>query len=165
VFSPDGKSIAFVRGIQSASRVTREGPDAVNDQDGQPPKGYHVYTLSFDNGKTGRPTQITAEHSYGRARLYFSPFDDHISPNWSPDGKELLLISNRGIPLGSGAIWRAPVEPNAMAKAKMILRKRRCIARSLSGRRTVSVCSTVRIADRSSTISTSCQSTVASHIR
>jgi Tol biopolymer transport system component len=35
----------------------------------------------------------------------------------------MLLISNRGIPLGSGAIWRATVEPNAMAKAKMILRE------------------------------------------
>jgi|SRR5712692_4702969 len=46
--------------------------------------------------------KITAENSYGRARLYFSPFDDHISPNWSPSGKEMLLISNRGIPLGSG---------------------------------------------------------------
>ena len=102
VFSPDGKSIAFVRGIQGSSRAAREGPDTVNAQEGQPPKGYHIYTLPFENGKTGRPTQITAGNSYGRARLYFSPFDDHISPNWSPSGKEMLLISNRGIPLGSG---------------------------------------------------------------
>jgi TolB protein len=123
VFSPDGKSIAFVRGIQNSSRAVKEGPDAVNAQDGQPPKGYHIYTLPFENGKTGRPTQITAENSYGRARLYFTPFDDHISPNWSPNGKDMLLISNRGIPLGSGAIWRTTVEPDAMAKAKMILRE------------------------------------------
>jgi TolB protein len=121
VFSPDGKSIAFVRGIQGA-RAAR-GANAVNAQEGQRPRGFHVYTLPFENGKTGKPTQITAEHSYGRARLYFSEADGHISPSWSPDGKEMLLISNRGIPLGSGAIWRATVEPNAMAKAKMILQE------------------------------------------
>ena len=108
VFSPDGKSIAFVRGMQGAKRTA---------------SGFLVYTMPFDNGKTGQPTQITAENSFGRARLYFSLHDDHISPNWSPDGKEMLLVSNRGIPLGSGAIWRSKVEPNAMAKAKMILRE------------------------------------------
>src|SRR5256885_1157567 len=82
------------------------GGDAVNAQEGQPSRGYHVYTMPFQNGKTGQPAPITAENSFGRARLYFSPFDDHISPSWSPSGKEMLLISNRGIPLGSGAIWR-----------------------------------------------------------
>jgi Tol biopolymer transport system component len=108
VFAPDGKSIAFVRGMQGASRSAN---------------GFLVYTMPFDNGKTGQPTQITAENSFGRTRLYFSVHDDHISPNFSPDGKEMVLVSNRGIPLGSGAIWRARVEPNAMAKAKMILRE------------------------------------------
>jgi hypothetical protein len=114
VFSPDGKSIAYVRGVQG-QRGTGDAERA--------PRGYHIYTMPFDNGKTGRPTQITREHSFGRARLYFSPEDDHISPNWSPDGKQMLLVSNRGIPLGSGAIWRAPVEPDAMAKATLVLRE------------------------------------------
>ncbi len=122
VFSPDGERIAYVRGIQSP-RAPRLDASAANEQDGQPPSGYHVYTIPFENGKAGKPTQITAEHSFGRARLYFSSFDDHISPNWSPDGKEMLLVSNRGIPVGSGAIWRTNVEPDAMAKAKMILRE------------------------------------------
>lgn len=111
VFSPDGKRIAYVRGIQGQRGAERS------------PRGYHIYTMPFDNGKVGAPTQITMENSYGRARLYFATDDDHISPNWSPDGKELLLVSNRGIPLGSGAIWRATVEPNAMAKAKIVLRE------------------------------------------
>ncbi|MEO7651361.1 MAG: CehA/McbA family metallohydrolase, partial [Bryobacteraceae bacterium] len=119
VFSPDGKTIAFVHGAQGSARRGRE----VNEQDGQPPKGYQVYTLPFDNGKVGRHTQITAENSFGRARLYFTAFDDHFSPNWSPNGKEMLLISNRGIPLGTGAIWRTAVGPNSMAKAKMVLRE------------------------------------------
>ncbi len=108
VFSPDGKSIAFVRGMQGTPRAAN---------------GFLIYTMPFDNGKTGTPTRITSENSFGRARLYFNPHDDHISPNFSPDGKELLLVSNRGIPLGSGAIWRTKVQPNAMADAKMILRE------------------------------------------
>ncbi|MBM3785581.1 MAG: hypothetical protein FJW30_14550 [Acidobacteria bacterium] len=112
VFSPDGKSIAFVKSIQSPRGTAATGP-----------AGFHVYTMPFDNGKTGSPVQITEQNSFGRARLYFSPADDHISPHWSPDGKELMLVSNRDIPLGSGAIWRAPATPNAMAKAKMILRE------------------------------------------
>src|SRR5258707_5836910 len=90
IFSPDGKSIAFVLGIQGTG-AARRGAAAVNvnAQEGQPPRGFHVYTLPFENRKTGKPTQITAQHSYGRARLYFSEADDHISPNWSPDGKEM----------------------------------------------------------------------------
>ena len=49
--------------------------------------------------------------------------DLHIQPTISPDGKEMILVSNRGIPLGSGAIWRAPIESDAMTKAKRILRE------------------------------------------
>jgi TolB protein len=90
---------------------------------GSPPGGTTSIHCPSRTGKRDGLFKITAENSYGRARLYFSPFDDHISPNWSPSGKEMVLISNRGIPLGSGAIWRIPVEPNAMAKAKMILRE------------------------------------------
>jgi len=122
VFSPDGKSIAFVRGIQNPSRA-RRAPAAAGAGEEQQPRGYQIYTMPFDNGKTGRPTEITAENSFGRARLYFSAYDDHISPDWSPNGKEMMVVSNRGIPLGSGAIWRIPVQPNAMAKAKMVLRE------------------------------------------
>ncbi|MCZ2148921.1 MAG: CehA/McbA family metallohydrolase [Bryobacterales bacterium] len=122
VFSPDGRSIAFVRGIQNPSRA-RRAPAAAGAGEEQQPRGYQIYTMPFDNGKAGRPTEITAENSFGRARLYFSAYDDHISPDWSPNGKEMMVVSNRGIPLGSGAIWRIPVQPNAMAKAKMVLRE------------------------------------------
>ena len=103
VFSPDGRRIAFTRS--------------------EPRGSYHVYVLPFDNGRTAAPVQITAENSFGRPRLYFNTMDDHISPSWSPDGQELLLVSNRGIPLGSGAIWRAPAQPNAMAAAHLLLRE------------------------------------------
>jgi hypothetical protein len=56
-------------------------------------------------------------------RLYFGAEDLHIEPTLSPAGDEMILVSNRGISLGSGGIWRAPIEPDAMQKAKLILRE------------------------------------------
>ena len=104
VFSPDGKRLAYVK------NESRGG-------------GYHISVMPIENGRAGAPQRITEEHSFGRPRLYFGVNDDHISPAWSPDGKELMLVSNRGIPLGSGAVWRAPVEADAMKNARVILRE------------------------------------------
>ena len=103
VWSPDGKTLAYTR----------------NEPEGR----YHVYARSFDNGSFGEPRRITEPNSFGRRRLYFGLNDDHIQPSFSPDGKEMILVSNRGITLGSGAIWRAPFEADAMSKAKRILRE------------------------------------------
>lgn len=102
-WSPDGSKLAFVR----------------NEPRGQ----FHIYAMPFANGKPGSMAALTKEHDFGRTRLYFGRFDDHIQPSWSPDGKEMMLVSNRNIPLGSGAIWRAPAQPDAMSKATMILRE------------------------------------------
>jgi TolB protein len=102
-WSPDGSKLAFVR----------------NEPKGQ----FHIYYVPFDKGEAGTMVRITTENDFGRPRLYFSRFDDHIQPTWSPDGKEIILVSNRNIPLGSGALWRVPVEPDAMRKGNMILRE------------------------------------------
>ena len=102
-FAPDGLRLAYVNG--------------------ESPGTFHVYAMPFDNGRVSAPVQITKPNSFGRARLYFGVNDDHFSPAWSPDGRELVLVSNRGIPLGSGAIWRALAEPDAMAKARIVLRE------------------------------------------
>ena len=103
VWSPDGKTLAYTRN--------------------EPAGRYHVYARSFDNGSFGEPRRITEPNSFGRSRLYFGLNDDHIQPSFSPDGKEIVLVSNRGITLGSGAVWRAPFEADAMSKAKRILRE------------------------------------------
>jgi TolB protein len=102
-WSPDGKRLAFVRG----------------ETKGQ----FYIYVLPIENGRAGTAQRITEPHSFGRERLYFGVLDDHIEPSWSPDGKELLLVSNRGIALGSGAIWRTKVGPDCMRDARMILRE------------------------------------------
>jgi Tol biopolymer transport system component len=102
-WSPDGGKLAFVR---------------------DEPRGqFHIFYIPFENGRPGSLVRLTNQNDFGRARLYFSRFDDHIQPSWSPDGKEMMLVSNRGIPLGSGAIWRMPVEPDGMRKATQILRE------------------------------------------
>ncbi|MEP7116318.1 MAG: CehA/McbA family metallohydrolase [Acidobacteriota bacterium] len=101
-WSPDGKRLAYVSTA---------------------PNGYfNVYVMEITDGKAGKTIQITTDNSFGRDRLYFGDLDVHIAPAFSPDGKELLLVSNRGIPLGSGGIWRVPVEPNVMAtpRARLI---------------------------------------------
>ena len=103
VWSPDGKTLAYTR----------------NEPEGR----YHVYARSFDNGSFGAARRITEPNSFGRRRLYFGLNDDHIQPSFSPDGKEMILVSNRGITLGTGAVWRAPFEADAMSKAKRILRE------------------------------------------
>ncbi len=102
-WSPDGKRLAFVRS--------------------EPRGPFYVYTMGVDNGRGSEPARLTEPHSFGHARLYFAALDDHIQPAWSPDGKEILLVSNRGISLGSGAIWRAPAVPDCMSQAHMILRE------------------------------------------
>src|SRR5690242_11131334 len=81
-WSPDGNRLAFVSG----------------DQKGE----FHIFVLPMDNGRAGKPLRITEPHSFGRDRLYFLKNDQHIQPSWSPDGRELMLVSNRGIALGSG---------------------------------------------------------------
>ena len=102
-WSPDGKRLAFVRN--------------------QPGGQFHVYVMPVTNGRPGDAVRITEPNSFGRARLYFSAFDDHIQPAWSPGGREIMLVSNRGISLGSGGLWRAPAEPDCMRKARLILRE------------------------------------------
>ncbi len=101
-WSPDGKRLAYVSTA---------------------PNGYfNIFVMDIENGQKGKVLAVTTDHRYGRDRLYFGDYDLHIAPTWSPDGKELIFVSNRGVPLGSGAIWRAPVEADVMntGKARMI---------------------------------------------
>ena len=53
--------------------------------------------------------------------VYFGVEDLHISPAWSRDGKQLLLVSNRGVSLGSGHIWLAPAALGGMDEAQTVV--------------------------------------------
>ncbi len=88
-WSPDGRRLAFVS---------------------TEPNGYfNLFVIEIDEqGRPGQPRQLTEDNDFGRSRLYFGNYDLHIQPEWSPDGSELLFVSNRRIALGSGGIWRMP---------------------------------------------------------
>lgn len=104
VFSPDGKRLAYVS---------------------TEPNGYfNVHVREIENGAwVGDEVAITRDHQYPRDRLYFGEWDMHVTPEWSNDGKHLLIVSNRGVPLGSGHIWMVPVVENAMPKATPVLQE------------------------------------------
>ncbi len=102
VFSPDGTRLAYVS---------------------TKPNGYfNVYVRSIANGRwAGEEMAITRDNDFGRNRLYFGRWDMHITPAWMPSGDELLLVSNRGQPLGSGHVLRVPVEPYGIERGQSVL--------------------------------------------
>ncbi len=94
-FSPDGKRLAFV----STSHNNR----------------FHVFVGDFSNGELTGVQRLTGE-STTPSRFYYSDFDHEISPAWSPDGEELIFVSNRGHAYGTGGLWRMKAEPGAEAR-------------------------------------------------
>jgi TolB protein len=85
-FSPDGKRIAFV----STSYNGR----------------FHIFAGDFSNGELTNVRRLTGETRSDLPRFYYSEFDHEISPSWSPDGRELIYVSNRGHIYGTGGFWR-----------------------------------------------------------
>ena len=102
VFSADGTKLAYVS--------TR-------------PNGYfNVYVRAIENGRwSGPETAVTTDNDFGRSRLYFGAWDMHITPDWFPNGTEVLLVSNRDQPLGSGDVWRVPAVEDGFAKRRSVL--------------------------------------------
>ena len=91
-WSPDGTRIAFV----STSFQGR----------------WHVYTMDVRGGRGAEPKRITTDRDSKLPRYYYSAYDHYLSPTWSPDGKELIVISNRGEIWGTGGFWRMRAEPS-----------------------------------------------------
>jgi TolB protein len=65
------------------------------------------------DGGLGTPKRITEDRDSGLPRYYYGARDQYLSPTWSPDGKELIFISNRGHIWGSGGFWRMPAQAGA----------------------------------------------------
>ena len=101
-FSPDGARIAYVST--------------------EPAGFFNVYLRGFDRGSwTGDAVAVTQDNNFGRDRLYFGPQDIHITPAWFPNGEQLLLVSNRDVPLGSGNVFRVPARENGFADREAVL--------------------------------------------
>jgi len=103
-FSPDGSKVTYV-----ASK----------------PNGFfNVYVQSIDEGQwLGDEIAVSTDNDFGSNRLYFGPMDMHLSPTWMPDGTELLMVSNRGVPLGSGNVIRVPAEAGGIRRAQTVLQE------------------------------------------
>ncbi|HXP15775.1 MAG TPA: CehA/McbA family metallohydrolase [Terriglobales bacterium] len=94
-FSPDGQRLAFVS-------TSFQGH-------------FHIFAGQFGNGELKNVQRLTGETTQS-GRYYYSQFDHEISPAWSPDGSEILFVSNRGHIYGTGGFWRMRAEPGAEAR-------------------------------------------------
>jgi TolB protein len=94
--SPDGKRIVFV----STSFNGR----------------FHIFVGQFADGELSNVQRLTGETRSNLPRYYYSQFDHEINPAWSPDGTEIVFISNRGHIYGTGGFWRMKAEPGAEAR-------------------------------------------------
>ncbi|HEY9015750.1 MAG TPA: hypothetical protein VIM84_11880, partial [Gemmatimonadales bacterium] len=93
-WSPDGTRIAYV----SSSYQGR----------------WHIFVASVTGGDSlTKAERITEDRPGGLPRYYYGEYDQYLSPTWSPDGRELILVSNRGHIWGSGGFWRMPARAGA----------------------------------------------------
>ena len=138
-WSPDGRSVVFARyahdaielelldlGSGAVTPLTANG--AVNVEPRWSPDGtriafvssvyngrWHIFVLSPEVPDVGAqhaaPLRITVDNDSHLPRYYYSKWDHYISPTWSPDGKEIILVSNRGHIHGTGGFWRMDASP------------------------------------------------------
>lgn len=91
-WSPDGSRIAFV----STSGTGR----------------FHVFVGTLEDGVlTASP--LVEERQSEVERYYYSSYDHELHPSWSPDGRELLYVSNPEVRYGTGGIWRHELDSNS----------------------------------------------------
>ncbi|HEU4401520.1 MAG TPA: CehA/McbA family metallohydrolase, partial [Candidatus Polarisedimenticolia bacterium] len=95
-WSPDGTRLAFVSTLYN--------------------QRFHIHTITIANGAPGEIERLTEDNDSGLPRYYYSRFDHYLSPTWSPDGSEILFISNGGHIWGSGGIFRMKARPGARGR-------------------------------------------------
>ena len=93
-WSPDGMQVAYV----STAHQGR----------------WHIFVATpGQDGQLPSSVQITQDRAGGLPRYYYGAYDQYLSPTWSPDGKDLIFISNRGRIWGSGGFWRMAARAGA----------------------------------------------------
>ena len=135
-WSPDGGRIAFVRyhddavelmllDVEGGEVTTLTDGGAVNLEPRWSPDGkrlafvstrdtgrFHVFVGEIDDGALDA-RQLVPERETTVERYYYSRYDHELSPAWLPGGKGLVYVSNRGVPYGTGNLWRHELETGA----------------------------------------------------
>ena len=134
-WSPDGSRIVFARwagdtielqllDVASGAIAPLTANGAVNLDPRWSPGGdriafvssayagrWHVYLATLRGGAAEADmARLTEDHDSGLPRRYYSRYDHYLSPTWSPDGRDLIFVSNRGHIHGSGGFWRMSAE-------------------------------------------------------
>lgn len=137
--SPDGTRVVFARDSKDAielylldlstgavTAITDGG--AVNVEPRWSPDGsqlawvstqdngrFQVYVGALENGKL-HAQRLRTERRSRSPRYYYSEYDHELSPTWSPDGTELIFITNPENSYGTGGLWRAALSGGGAMK-------------------------------------------------
>ncbi|MEZ5361169.1 MAG: hypothetical protein R2748_02220 [Bryobacterales bacterium] len=120
-----GESHALTEGSQvnsgSGVRAGRQAPALCLDG---PRRLVQPYAMPLDAaGNPGAAVQLTADHSYHNARLYFGARrPTHPADHCARRRRDDSRFQPRHLARFAW-VWRAPIEPNAMEKAKLILQE------------------------------------------
>lgn len=92
VWSPEGTKLAYVSTV----------PNGV----------FKIYIMPIANGIAGAPVLLTPDFRLDPPTVYYGDMAHYINPTWTPDGKELIFVSNRDNANGSGGLYRMRAEPS-----------------------------------------------------
>ena len=137
-WSPDGRFVIFAQYARDAislclldlsNGVTRQlvADGSVNVEPRWSPDGgrvafvssgfegrWHIFIATMGPGGTlAGVTRVTEDRASALPRYYYGVHDQYLSPSWSPDGQDLIFISNRAHIWGSGGFWRMPARSGA----------------------------------------------------
>ncbi|HKE94726.1 MAG TPA: CehA/McbA family metallohydrolase, partial [Povalibacter sp.] len=136
-WSPDGTHIVFVRHHANAielwqldlsngreQQLTRSG--AINLEPRYSPDGkriayvstdgsghFNLFVAGVDDRQLVAPRLALPPRESVIARYYYSTHDHAINPSWTPDGRQLVFVSNREVAYGSGNLCVVTLEGDA----------------------------------------------------